>query len=100
MGMPLQRMTLAEFMVWENQQQDRHEFYRGEWLNMVGSTRGHNRVVNNLVFRLNIHLDVRHGPPHGRPGADLRSGKRTERQEAGSLGPVPGPRKSVSSAAS
>jgi hypothetical protein len=57
MGMPLQRMTLAEFMVWENQQQDRHEFYRGEWFNMVGGTRGHNRVVNNLVFRLNIHLD-------------------------------------------
>lgn len=57
MGMPLQRMTLAEFMAWENEQQERHEYYRGEWFNMVGGTRGHNRVVNNLVFRLNIHLD-------------------------------------------
>jgi hypothetical protein len=38
MGMPLQKMSLVEFVAWERQQHARHEFYRGDWFNMVGGT--------------------------------------------------------------
>jgi hypothetical protein len=37
MGMPLHKMTLAEFLAWEAQQTERHEFYRGEIFAMVGA---------------------------------------------------------------
>jgi hypothetical protein len=38
-------MTLAEFLVWEEQQTERHEFYRGETFAMVGGIARHNRVI-------------------------------------------------------
>jgi Uma2 family endonuclease len=57
MGLPLQRMTCAEFLAWEEQQPDRHEFYRGETFAMVGGTARHNRVVLNLANRIGDHLD-------------------------------------------
>ena len=50
-------MTLAEFMVWESAQTERHEFYRGEIFAMVGGTARHNRVILNLASRINDHLD-------------------------------------------
>lgn len=57
MGMPLQKLSLAEFIAWEHTQPDRHEYFRGDWFNMVGGTRGHNRVINNLGRHLGNHLD-------------------------------------------
>lgn len=57
MGLPLQRMTLAEFLAWEEQQPDRHEFCRGETFAMVGGTARHNRVILNLAHRIGNHLD-------------------------------------------
>lgn len=57
MGMPLKKMTLAEFLAWEDEQQDRHEFYRGETFAMVGGTARHNRVILNLASRIGDHLD-------------------------------------------
>jgi Uma2 family endonuclease len=57
MGMLLQKLSLVEFIAWESQQQERHEFYRGDWFNMLGGTRGHNRVVANLSRHLGNHLD-------------------------------------------
>ena len=57
MGLPLPKMTLAEYMAWETAQPDRHEFYRGETFAMVGGTSGHNRVVVNLTRRIDAHLD-------------------------------------------
>jgi Uma2 family endonuclease len=57
MGLPLQRLTLAEFLAWEKQQPDRHEFYLGETYAMVGGTARHNRVILNLASRINDHLD-------------------------------------------
>ena len=36
MGVPLQKLSLTEFLAWENQQPERHEFYRGEIFAMVG----------------------------------------------------------------
>ena len=49
-------MTLAEFLEWEEEQQERHEFYRGETFAMVGGTARHNRVILNLAGRISDHL--------------------------------------------
>ncbi len=42
------RMTLADYLAWENEQPERHEFHRGEIFAMVGARRVHGRVVSNL----------------------------------------------------
>ena len=57
MGMPLQKLTLAEFLDWEMKQTARHEYCRGETFNMVGGRRGHGRVIANLMRHLGNHLD-------------------------------------------
>ncbi len=57
MGMPLQKMTLAEFVAWEDAQPERHEFCRGETFAKVGGAARHNRVILNLASRIAEHLD-------------------------------------------
>ena len=58
MGIPLQELTLAAFLDWENAQPERHEFHRGEVFAMVGGRRSHGRVVLNLARRLAEQLDA------------------------------------------
>ena len=50
-------LTLTEFLTWENEQPERHEFHRGEVVAMVGGRRVHGRVVSNLVRRFSEALD-------------------------------------------
>ncbi|HEU0203853.1 MAG TPA: Uma2 family endonuclease [Burkholderiaceae bacterium] len=57
MGVPNRKMSLREFLEWENAQPDRNEYYRGEVFAIVGGRRTHGRVVGNLVYRLNRHLE-------------------------------------------
>lgn len=57
MRVPLQKLSLAEYLVWENEQLDRHEYCRGEIFAMVGGKRGHGRLVANLMRHLGNHLD-------------------------------------------
>lgn len=57
MGKALQRLTMAEFLAWEELQPERHEFYRGETYAMVGGAARHNRVILNLASRIADHLD-------------------------------------------
>lgn len=57
MGIPLQKMTVTEFLAWEERQPERHEFFRGETFAMVGGTARHNRVILNLASRIGDHLD-------------------------------------------
>ncbi len=45
-------MTLDAFLAWENEQADKHEFYRGEVFAIVGAKRGHGCVVANLMRHL------------------------------------------------
>ena len=54
---PLQKMTLTEFLAWEEHQTERHEFFGGETFAMVGGTARHNRVILNLASRIGDHLD-------------------------------------------
>ena len=57
MGLPLSKMGVAEFLVWESGQDLRHEFHRGETFAMTGGTARHNRVVMNLGGRISECLD-------------------------------------------
>lgn len=57
MGVPLQKMSLVDFLAWEESQPQRHEFFRGETFAMVGGTARHNRVILNLARRIGDHLD-------------------------------------------
>lgn len=57
MGSPLPKPTLADYLLWENEQPARHEFYRGEVFAMVGARRVHGRVVGNLVRALGNGLN-------------------------------------------
>ena len=51
-----QKLSLEDFLAWENQQVDKHEFHRGEVFAMVGGRRTHGRVVLNLATQLNLQL--------------------------------------------
>lgn len=55
-----QQMSLEDFLAWENQQVEKHEFHRGEVFAAVGEGRRHGRVVLNLASRLAMQLD--HSP--------------------------------------
>ena len=51
------RLSLETYLAWEEDQGERHEFYRGELFAMVGGCRSHGRVVSNLNRRLAEALD-------------------------------------------
>jgi Uma2 family endonuclease len=57
MGLPPPKPSLRDFLAWENDQPERHEFHRGEVLAMVGGRRSHGRVIMNLGRRLSERLD-------------------------------------------
>lgn len=57
MAVPAQKLTLAEYLDWEERQPDRNEYFRGEIYAMVGARRVHGRVVSNLNRRLGNQLD-------------------------------------------
>jgi Uma2 family endonuclease len=52
MGMPVHKLSLDEFLEWEDAQPDRHEYFRGEVFAMTGGRRTHGCVVANLMFSL------------------------------------------------
>jgi Uma2 family endonuclease len=56
MAVPARKLELDEFLDWENRQQDRNEFVRGDIYAMVGARRTHGRIVANLVRHLGNHL--------------------------------------------
>lgn len=49
-------MTVAEFLTWEESQQERHEFVRGEVFAMVGVRRVHGIVSGNIFAALHQQL--------------------------------------------
>lgn len=58
MGMALEKpsMTLADYLVWEEAQTDKHEFVDGEVFAMVGARRAHVTVAGNCFALLKSHL--------------------------------------------
>ena len=57
MGLPLEKLTLEAFLEWENAQDVRNEFYRGEIFALVGARRSYSTAVSNLVRHLGNALD-------------------------------------------
>src|SRR5688572_13781897 len=53
---PRTRLTLEEFLAWEEQQPGRHEFVDGEVFAMTGGTLNHNLLINNLIIVLTPQL--------------------------------------------
>lgn len=49
-------MTAAEFLAWEADQIERHEFVSGEVFAMAGAGAGHGMVAGNLYIALRQHL--------------------------------------------
>ena len=57
MGMPGHKLSLEEFLAWENAQPERNEYHRGEVFAMTGARRAHGRVVGNLMRHLGNQLE-------------------------------------------
>jgi Uma2 family endonuclease len=51
------KLSLDGYLAWENEQPERHEFYRGEVFAMTGARRTHGRTVLNIARRLSDQLD-------------------------------------------
>jgi Uma2 family endonuclease len=56
MALPAEKLSLADYLAWEEIQPERHEFYRGEVFAMVGVRRAHAEVSGNLLTALKLHL--------------------------------------------
>ncbi len=49
-------MSTTDFLAWEDRQDTRHEFVDGVVRAMVGATRGHERIVGNVLAALRLRL--------------------------------------------
>ena len=59
------RMSLAEYLSWEERSGGKHEFYRGEVFAMAGASTRHNRIAGNIFARLHQLLENRPCEPFG-----------------------------------
>jgi Uma2 family endonuclease len=50
------KLTPAEYLDWEEQQELRHEYLNGEVYAMTGGTMNHSQIAGNFTTLLNIHL--------------------------------------------
>ena len=58
MGQALTTPSLQEFLDWESQQTERHEFHRGVVFAMVGARRVHGLIVLNIGASLHAQLKL------------------------------------------
>jgi Uma2 family endonuclease len=56
MALPQQKLSLDDFLVWEEAQIERHEFYRGDVFAMAGGSRAHAEVCGNVYSALRNHV--------------------------------------------
>ena len=56
MGVPAQKMSLDAYLVWENAQPEKNEFFQGEVFAMVGARRVHGLVAGNVFAALKRQL--------------------------------------------
>jgi Uma2 family endonuclease len=63
------RVSLQEYLAWEERSETKHEYYRGEIFAMAGATIQHNRIASNFLARLHQLLE---GKPCEVFGSDLR----------------------------
>jgi Uma2 family endonuclease len=53
---PLRRFTPEEYFDWEEQQEEKHEYFDGEVYAMSGGTLNHSRIAVNVTTMLDTHL--------------------------------------------
>src|SRR5689334_11854661 len=53
------KLTAAEYLAWEREQLDKHEFYDGEAFAMAGGSPRHNLLASNVQTELKRALDNR-----------------------------------------
>jgi Uma2 family endonuclease len=63
------RLSLPDYLVWEERSGGKHEFYRGEVFAMAGASPRHNRIATNIVALLHRLLE---GGPCEVFGSDQR----------------------------
>lgn len=56
---PKSVMSEAEYLAFERQSRDKHEFYLGEMFAMAGASREHNLIVGNVFREISIRLKDR-----------------------------------------
>ncbi len=66
---PLLQMTEAEYIAWERQQPERHEYWRGEVFSQAGGTRRHSLVGTNAARAIGNLLQ---GHDYQAHGGDMR----------------------------
>ena len=62
-------MSPLQFLEWERQQEDKHEYFNGQIFAMAGASLNHNRISSNVVGRAWSHLN---GTSCNIYGSDLR----------------------------
>ncbi|WP_160148344.1 Uma2 family endonuclease [[Leptolyngbya] sp. PCC 7376] len=53
---PIPKMTVEEYLIWEEQQDNRYEYIDGEIIAMTGGSIPHNDLAVNLLIALKDHL--------------------------------------------
>lgn len=64
-----QQMTAAEYLEWERQQPERHEFYDGKVYSQAGGTRRHSLIGSNTLGEIRASLRSGECEAHG---SDMR----------------------------
>lgn len=54
---PQKRFTFEEYLVWEERQLEKHEFFQGEVFAMAGTTFDHGRIIANLHRIIGNQID-------------------------------------------
>ena len=62
-------MTIEEYLVWEREQTDKHEYFAGEVFSQAGGTRRHSQLGTNVARAVGNLLD---GSPCIAHGSDMR----------------------------
>jgi Uma2 family endonuclease len=58
------KLTIAEYLEWEQEASEKHEYYQGEVFAMSGAKVVHNRVCSNLFLALGMRLKGRPCRPY------------------------------------
>jgi Uma2 family endonuclease len=63
------KLTIEEYLEWENVNTEKHEYYRGEVFAMSGAKMAHNIITRNLLISIGVRLKGKACQPFG---SDLR----------------------------
>jgi Uma2 family endonuclease len=63
------KLTIEEYLEWENANTEKHEYYRGEVFAMSGAKMAHNFISRNLLISIGVRLKGKSCQPFG---SDLR----------------------------